>query len=105
MYRSVWTLSCSREMSNLHDPFVVKVLKTDEIVLCARAWFLKLSVRRFNSSQPWLYVSALKAQCACAHNVTTPIIMLNFCEENFRDQKANHEIHENIVPQKYGSAL
>ena len=32
MYRSVWTLSCSRETSNLHDPFAVKVLKTDEIV-------------------------------------------------------------------------
>ena len=30
--RSVWTLSCSRETSNLHDPFAVKVLKTDEIV-------------------------------------------------------------------------
>ena len=32
MYRSVWTLSCSRETSNLHDPFAVKVLKTDDIV-------------------------------------------------------------------------
>ena len=53
-YRSVWTLSCSREMSNLHDPFAEKVLKTDEIVnhlpkkdqfLCARARFLKVSVQ------------------------------------------------------------
>ena len=26
------TLSCSRETSNLHDPFAVKVLKTDEVV-------------------------------------------------------------------------
>ena len=26
------TLSCSRETSNLHDPFAVKVLKTDKIV-------------------------------------------------------------------------
>ena len=24
-------------------------------------------------------------------------------EENFRDQKANHEIHENIVPRKFGA--
>ena len=32
MYRSVWTLSCSRETSNLHVPFAVKVLKMDEIV-------------------------------------------------------------------------
>ena len=29
--------------------------------------------------------------------------MLNFREENFRDQKANHEIHENIVPRKFGA--
>ena len=29
VYRSVWTLSCSREASNLHDPFAVKVLKTE----------------------------------------------------------------------------
>ena len=52
VYRSVWTLSCSRETSNLHDPFAVKVLKTDEIVicqegsiLCARARFQKVSVQ------------------------------------------------------------
>ena len=38
LYRSVWTpfigetLSCSRETSNLRDPFAVKVLNTDEIV-------------------------------------------------------------------------
>ena len=31
--------------------------------------------------------------------------MLNFREENFRDQKANHEIHENIVPRKFGAIL
>ena len=38
VYKSIWTpfigetLLCSRETSNLHDPFAVKVLKTDEIV-------------------------------------------------------------------------
>ena len=38
VYKSIWTLfigetlSSSRETSNLHDPFAVKVLKTDEIV-------------------------------------------------------------------------
>ena len=38
VYKSIWTpfigetLSSSREMTNLHDPFAVKVLKTDEIV-------------------------------------------------------------------------
>ena len=38
VYKSIWTpfigetLSCSRETTNLHDPFAVKVLKTDEIV-------------------------------------------------------------------------
>ena len=30
-------------------------------------------------------------------------IVLNFREENFCDQKSNHEIHENIVPQKFGA--
>ena len=29
--------------------------------------------------------------------------MLNFREESFRDQKANHEIDENIVPRKFGA--
>jgi hypothetical protein len=29
------------------------------------------------------------------HNVATPIIVLNFRGENFRDLKSNHEIHEN----------
>ena len=29
--------------------------------------------------------------------------ILNFREENFRDQKSNHEIHENIVPRKFGA--
>ena len=32
-----------------------------------------------------------------------PTTMLNFREENFRDQKADHEIHENIVPRKFGA--
>ena len=38
VYKSIWTLFigktllCSRETSNLYDPFAVKVLKTDEIV-------------------------------------------------------------------------
>ena len=31
-------------------------------------------------------------------DVATPTIILNFREENFRDQISNHEIHENIVP-------
>ena len=25
-----------------------------------------------------------------------PTIIPNFCEENFRDQQSNHEIHENL---------
>ena len=29
--------------------------------------------------------------------------MLNFREENFGDQEANHEIHKNIVPRKFGA--
>ena len=38
----------------------------------------------------------------CTQNIATPTI-LNFCEENFRDQNSNHEIHENIVPRKFGA--
>ena len=35
----------------------------------------------------------------CTQNVATPTIIPNFREENFCDQKSNHEIHEkNIVP-------
>ena len=39
----------------------------------------------------------------CTQNLTTPTIILNFREENFRDQKSNHEIHENIVQRKFGA--
>ena len=39
----------------------------------------------------------------CAQNVATPTIILNFREENFRDRKSNHEIHEHIVPRKFGA--
>ena len=39
----------------------------------------------------------------CTQNVAMPTILLNFHEENFRDQKSNHEIHENIVPRKFGA--
>ena len=34
-----------------------------------------------------------------AHNNTK----INFRKENFRDQKSNHEIYENIVPRKFGA--
>ena len=43
------------------------------------------------------------AMCMCTQNVATPTIILNFREENFRDQNSNHKIHENIVPQKFGA--
>ena len=50
-------------------------------------------------------------QITCVHvrtialdqNVAMPTIIPKFCEENFRDQKSNHEIHENIVPRKFGA--
>ena len=38
-----------------------------------------------------------------AHNIATHTIVLNFREENFHDQKANHEIHKIIVPRKFGA--
>ena len=39
----------------------------------------------------------------CAQHVAMHTIIRNFCEENFRDQRSNHEIHENIVPRKFGA--
>ena len=38
-----------------------------------------------------------------AQNVAMPTIIQNFREENFRDQKSNHEIHKNIVPRKFAA--
>ena len=46
--------------------------------------------------------ASIRNRCAAQH-VATPTIILNFREENFHDQKSNHEIHENIVPQKIWS--
>ena len=36
-------------------------------------------------------------RCAAQYVATPTMSKLNFREENFRDQKSNHEIHENIV--------
>ena len=46
------------------------------------------------------YVHASRrASARCyARYVATSTILQNFREENFHDQKSNHEIHENIVP-------
>ena len=41
-----------------------------------------------------------RLMCLCTQNVQ---IVPKFREENFRDQKSNHEIHENIVPRKFGA--
>ena len=38
--------------------------------------------------------------CECTQNVATPTI---FREENFRNQKSNHEIHENL--ELYGISM
>ena len=46
--------------------------------------------------------ASTSAHCSAQH-VATPTIMLNFHEENFCDQKSNHEIHKNIVPWKFGA--
>ena len=42
------------------------------------------------------------ARCAVQHVATPTMNILNFREEKLRDQKSNHEIHENIVPRKFG---
>ena len=42
------------------------------------------------------------ARCAAQHVATPTMSILSFREENFHDQKSNHEIHKNIVPRKFG---
>ena len=42
--------------------------------------------------------SCASARCAAQHVATPTMSILNF-----RDQKSNHEIHENIVPRKFGA--
>ena len=51
------------------------------------------------------YSASTRACCTpcAAQHLTTPTTILNFCEENIRDPKSNHEIHENIVPQNFGA--
>ena len=41
----------------------------------------------------------------CTQNVTTPTTILNFHEENFRDQKSNHKIYKNniLCSRKFGA--
>ena len=51
---------------------------------------------------------AVKARYRYEHvqDVATPTMrVLNIREEIFRNQKTNHEIHENIVPRKSGLKL
>ena len=67
------TRPCSHESSNFHDPFAVNVR------------------------------TCLRPLPCTAQHAATPIKILNFREEKFRDQKANHETHENIAPQKFGA--
>ena len=52
--------------------------------------------RERTCTRTFMYVFIFR-QCATQH-VATPTITLNF-----RDQQSNHEIHENIVPQKFGA--
>ena len=42
-------------------------------------------------------------RCDRQHIATPTMSILNFREENFHDQKSNHEIHENIMPRKFGA--
>ena len=41
--------------------------------------------------------------CCTARSHAHHFKILNFRGENFRDRKSNHEIHENIVPRKFGA--
>ena len=81
-----------RETSNLRDPFVVKAFVT------------KKRCRHTHVHASARYPPArASAHCAAQHVATPTMSILNFCEENFHDQKSNHEIHENIVPRKFGA--
>ena len=50
-----------------------------------------------------MYARYLPVHVSAAQHVATPIIILNYCEENFCDQKSNHEIRGNIVPRNTGA--
>ena len=54
---------------------------------------------------PSSYSASACARCVpcAAQHLATPTITLNFYEENIRDPKSNHKIHENIVPQSFGA--
>ena len=66
-----------QKTSNLPDPFAVKEC----------------------TCTPRMYTCLLPA--STAQHVATPTTILNFREVNFHDQKSNHEIHVNILPQKF----
>ena len=56
------------------------------------------TLRQFTrASHAYTYIRTIEP----AQNVATPTIILNFREENFHDQKSNHEIHKNIVARKF----
>ena len=48
---------------------------------------------------PVLAIRQHAGVCCAAQHVVTPTTSI----PNFRDQKSNHKIHENIVPRKFGA--
>ena len=66
--------------------------------LCGFGRFLKVNVQS-------LYIDRTRAaiaMCMCTHTERSHAQNnTKFREENFRDHKSNHEIHENIVPRKF----
>ena len=60
---------------------------------------------RTRARSPSSYSASAHARCVpcAAQHLATPTMILNFHEENIRDPKSSHEIHENIVPRNFGA--
>ena len=77
--------------------------RTESALLAAIQYFISdSSYVHALVSHAYTYARS-RLMCLRIQNVATPTIILKFREENFRDQKSNHEIHENIVPRKFGA--
>ena len=48
-------------------------------------------------------LATARARCTAQHIAMPTMSILNFCEGKLHDLKSNHEIHENIVPRKFGT--
>ena len=98
--------ACKRKINrNNAEPFRILVLRQRLSIrldaLRRRDTYMRLlTFVRASARYPPARASA---RCTAQHVATPTMSILNFREENFHDQKSNHEIHENIVPRKFGA--